>query len=289
LSNIEVSYAIERSEKEKEIYRLRHVELRKAYDVIEEKNRDITSCINYASRIQNAMLPRQQEVRGLSGRSFILYIPKDIVSGDFFWFTSLDGKIIIAAGDCTGHGVPGALMSMLGISFLEEIVNSRKIINPGNILDELRAKVRKALHQRGQGEEAKDGMDLSLCVLDKKTRIILYSGAYNNLYHISDHHLTEYNADRMPIGIHDTSDKNFSFNQIQAKCGDLIYMFSDGYADQFGGRDQKKFKYTAFRNLLLEIHDQPLSTQKRRLESEFYKWKGNNPQTDDVTVIGIRI
>lgn len=289
LSNIEIAHAIERAEQEKEIYRLRHVELKKAYDLIEEKNKDITSSINYAGRIQNAMLPRQNEIRGLAGKSFILYIPKDIVSGDFYWFTLVDGKMIIAAGDCTGHGVPGALMSMLGISFLEEIVNNGNMSDTGLILDELRTKVKKALHQKGTGEEAKDGMDLSLCIIDKKNNLLRYSGAYNNLYHIRCNELTEYRADRMPIGIHDSSDKKFTQHEIHTAPGDIIYMFSDGYADQFGGPGLKKFKYSAFRSLLLEIHCQSLKEQKSRLESEFYKWKGNNPQTDDVMVIGIRI
>ena len=192
LSNIEVAHAIEKSEQEKEIYRLRHVELKQAYDIIEEKNRDITASINYASRIQNAILPDLKEIKGLYNKCFILYIPKDIVSGDFYWFNRRGDKLIIVAGDCTGHGVPGALMSMLGISFLEEIVNRRGITESGQILNELRKEIQRALHQKGTCEEAKDGMDISLCVIDRTKNIIQYSGAYNNLYLIRDGELIEY-------------------------------------------------------------------------------------------------
>lgn len=288
LSNIEVAHAIEKSEQEKEIYRLRHVELKLAYDIIEEKNRDITASINYASRIQRALLPDPGEVKGLSTNSFILFLPKDIVSGDFYWFSELAGKLILAAGDCTGHGVPGALMSMLGISFLEEIVNNREISDSDKILNELRKEVQRALHQKGAREEAKDGMDISLCVIDRKKNTIHFSGAYNSLYLIRKGELQEFSADRMPIGIFDLSDRSFSKQTIKIIKGDTIYMFSDGYADQFGGPNGKKFKYSQLKELLVSGHKLPLKKQKEKLESEFLKWKGDNPQTDDVLVIGIR-
>jgi serine phosphatase RsbU (regulator of sigma subunit) len=289
LSNIEVAHAVEKSEQEKEIYRLRHVELKSAYDIIEEKNKDITASINYASRIQRAMLPGPSEIKGLSSKSFILYLPKDIVSGDFYWFTQINGKLIIVAGDCTGHGVPGALMSMLGISFLEEIVNEREITESGQILNELRKEVQRALHQKGASAEAKDGMDIELCVIERSRKTIQYSGAYNSLYLIRNGELIEYQADRMPIGIFDLSDKGFTSQNISFTPGDLIYMFSDGYADQFGGPNSKKFKYSALKELLLKIHNLPLKEQKKRLETEFLKWKGNNPQTDDVLVMGMKL
>lgn len=289
LSNIEVAHAIEKSEQEKEIYRLRHVELKEAYDIIDEKNKDITASINYASRIQRAILPKTEEIRGLKRRLFILYIPKDIVSGDFFWFTKAGNKLIIAAGDCTGHGVPGALMSMLGISFLEEIVNSRRIMNPGKILDELRNEVQRALRQTGKRDEAKDGMDISLCVIDKGNKTISYSGAYNNLYLVRNDELTEYQADRMPIGIFDLNNRHFSSQEINYTEGDIIYMFSDGYADQFGGPQNKKFKYTNLKALLIGNNRLTLTKQKHRLETVFYDWKGASPQIDDVLIIGYRL
>jgi len=289
LSNIEVAHAIEKSEQEKEIYRLRHVELKQAYDLIEEKNRDITASISYASRIQQAILPESNEIKGLDKKCFILYIPKDIVSGDFYWFSKRKDKLILVAADCTGHGVPGALMSMLGISFLEEIVNRRGIMESGQILNELRKEVRNALHQKGNRSETKDGMDISLCIIDNKKKTIQYSGAYNNLYLIRNGELTEYQADRRPIGIFDLSDKGFSGQEIPSKPGDLIYMFSDGYADQFGGPLHKKIKSSNLKALLIEIHKLPLQSQKQRLEKHFYDWKGDSDQIDDVLIIGFFI
>jgi serine phosphatase RsbU (regulator of sigma subunit) len=289
LSNIEVAHAIEKSEQEKEIYRLKHVELKQAYDIIDEKNKDITASINYASRIQRAILPDPHDIRGLAGSSFILYLPKDIVSGDFYWFAGLNKKLVLVAGDCTGHGVPGALMSMLGISFLEEIVNAREITESGKLLDELRKEVQRALHQKGVSEEAKDGMDISLCIIDRSKNIIQYSGAYNNLYIIRNGELIEYQADRMPIGIFDLSDKEFTSTSIPILAGDIIYMFSDGYADQFGGPNNKKFKYSALKELLLKIHQLPVREQKKRLENEFFRWKGDNSQTDDVLIMGLKL
>lgn len=289
LSNIEVAHAIEKSEQEKEIFRLRHVELKSAYDIIEEKNRDITGSINYASRIQRAILPDINEIPELAGNSFILYLPKDIVSGDFYWFSQLPGKLIVVAGDCTGHGVPGALMSMLGVSFLEEIVNNREIAESDKILNELRREVQRALRQKGEREEAKDGMDIALCVIDSANKTIQYSGAYNNLYLIRNQELLEYHADRMPIGIFDMSGKEFTSQTIKFKQGDIIYMFSDGYADQFGGPNNKKFKYTTFKELLISVHHLPLDDQRTMLKEEFFKWRGSNPQTDDVVVFGVRL
>jgi serine phosphatase RsbU (regulator of sigma subunit) len=289
LSNIEVAHAIEKSEQEKEIYRLRHVELKQAYDIIEEKNRDITSSINYASRIQNAILPDLKEIRGLHNKCFVLYIPKDIVSGDFYWFSRRDEKLIIAAGDCTGHGVPGALMSMLGISFLEEIVNRRGIKDSDVILNELRKEIQSTPHQKGISTEAKDGLDISLCVIDKTNNTIQYSGAFNNLYLVRNGQLIEYQADRMPIGISDMLDKSYTCHDIQSMAGDIIYLFSDGYADQFGGPNLKKFKYSSLKTVLVEIHKLPVLKQKRKLEKCFIDWKGDNEQIDDVLIIGFRV
>ena len=289
LSNIEVAHAVEKSEQEKEIYRLRHVELKKAYDIIDEKNKDITSSISYASRIQRALLPDPDEIRGLAGSSFILYLPRDIVSGDFYWFSQVRKKLVITAGDCTGHGVPGALMSMLGLSFLEEIVNNREITDSARILNELRKEVIRALKQRGVREETKDGMDISLCVIDRKEMKIQYSGAYNNLYLIRGNDLMEFQADRMPIGIFDLSDREFRSQEITYEPGDIIYLFSDGYADQFGGPNGKKFKYSGFKEMLLEISSKPLKEQKKRLEKDFLTWKGDNPQTDDVVILGVKL
>lgn len=289
LSNLEVSNAIEKSENEKEIYRLRHVELKEAYDKIEDINKDLTASINYASRIQRAILPEVKEISGLADNIFVLLIPKDIVSGDFYWFSQVNNKLVVAAVDCTGHGVPGALMSMLGNSYLDEIINNREITDPARILDELTKEVRSALRQKGERQESKDGMDIALCVIDKKQNVLKYSGAYNNLYLVRKNVLTEYNADRMPIGYYDDLEKRFSNHEIATKPGDLIYMFSDGFADQFGGPNIKKFKSAQFKELILKIHRKPMKDQKKLLESRFLEWKGSSEQTDDVLVIGLKL
>jgi serine phosphatase RsbU (regulator of sigma subunit) len=287
--NIEISNAIEKSEQEKEIYRLRHVELKEAYNIIEEKNKDITASINYASRIQRAMLSDPAEIKELTKSCFILYKPIEIVSGDFYWFNKRNDNFFIVAGDCTGHGVPGALLSMLGISFLEEIVNNREITDSGKILDELRKEVQRALKQKGNQDEVRDGMDISLCVINKKKKYLQFSGAYNNLYLIRNNELLEFAADRMPIGIFELEDSNFKKNDINILPGDLIYMFSDGYADQFGGPKYKKFKNATLKALLLDIHKLPVAKQKLLLEKEFYEWKGENTQKDDVLILGLKL
>jgi serine phosphatase RsbU (regulator of sigma subunit) len=289
LSNIEVAHAIERSEKEKEIFRLRNVDLREAYDIIEEKNHDITASINYASRIQRAILPSFKEIQGLDENIFVLYLPKDIVSGDFYWFSAVGDKLILIAADCTGHGVPGALMSMLGISFLEEIINTNKITDPGLILDNLSREVVRALRQKGSFTDTKDGMDISICVVDKRANKLQFAGAYNNLYLIRKGVLNEYNADRIPIGYNEDPDKKFITNLIDTQPGDLIYMYSDGYADQFGGPNHKKFKYTSLKAKIIEIYKLPLKEQRNRLEKTFLEWRGAGEQTDDVMVMGYRL
>ncbi|MBN2632646.1 MAG: tetratricopeptide repeat protein [Bacteroidales bacterium] len=289
LSNIEVAHAVEKSEQEKEIFRLKHVELKKAYDIIEENNREITASINYASRIQRAILPDLSEIPQLEGKLALLYLPKDIVSGDFYWFSETQGKLVAVAADCTGHGVPGALMSMLGISFLEEIVNSRGITVSGKILDELRNEIQRALRQSGKREETKDGMDIALCVIDEKDKTIQYSGAYNSLYLVRDGELKEYRGDRMPIGIFDKSDISFTTNIIPSEPGDIIYMLSDGYADQFGGPNNKKFMYSRLKELIIAIHNLPVDEQKKELEKAFSDWRGDNQQIDDVMVMGLRL
>lgn len=289
LRNVEISYAVEKSEQEKEIYRLKNVELKQAYDLIDEINKEITAGINYASRIQRAMLSNPSQIRGLTNKYFILYLPKEIVSGDFYWFNRSGIKLTVVAGDCTGHGVPGALMSMLGISFLEEIVNLRGIEESGKILDELRKEVIRALKQEGRREDVKDGMDISICVIDRDKKTLQYSGANNNFYLVRENELIEYSADRMPIGAAEIGEINFTSTDIDIIPGDIIYMFSDGYADQSGGPNRKKFKYSVLKTFLLSIHNLPMQKQKQMLEKGFYDWKGINPQRDDILIMGLKI
>jgi serine phosphatase RsbU (regulator of sigma subunit) len=178
---------------------------------------------------------------------------------------------------------------MLGISFLDKIVKQNKISDTGMILDELRKEVIKSMHQTGKRNEEKNGMDISVCVIDKKQNMIQYSGAFNNLCLFKNSELLEYKADKMPIGIYEEAESHFSRHDIQADKGDIFYMFSDGYADQFGGTDHKKLGSASFKSILKVICGLPLETQRKKLETEFFRWKGNEPQTDDVMVIGLRI
>jgi serine phosphatase RsbU (regulator of sigma subunit) len=178
-------------------------------------------------------------------------------------------------------------MSMLGISSLEDIVNRRNIIDPAAILNELSIEIRRSLHQN-EGAETKDGMDISVCVIDRINDLVSYSGANNNLYLVRNNELIEYKADRIPVGYHDANNKDFSSHDINSFPGDMIYIYSDGYADQFGGLKNKKYKYSALKELLLNIHVFPLPEQKTKFEEEFYAWKGENTQVDDVLIIGYR-
>jgi serine phosphatase RsbU (regulator of sigma subunit) len=262
-------------------------------DVVIVQKNEIIDSINYAKRIQSAMLPPETYVTELLNESFIYHKPRDIVSGDFYWIKNVNQYIILSAADCTGHGIPGALMSMLGISYLNEIVQRREITQSNQILNELRKQIKFSLRQHGQPDEAKDGIDLALCVLDLRNMKMQYSGANNPLYLISDvddvPQLKEIKADRMPIGYYQGKDKTFTNHDIQLEMGDTFYIFSDGFIDQKGGKDNKKFMSKNFKNLLLEIHDQPMYDQKGILGKALSDWMGSNSQMDDILVIGVRV
>ncbi len=258
-------------------------------DIIEQKNQSITDSIQYASRIQTAVLPPIDFLGEWGMENFILYKPKDIVSGDFYWGVKSDKKIILAAGDCTGHGVPGAFMSMLGHAFLDEIVTKTKIENAAMILNSLRDEIINTLKQKGLIGETRDGMDLSLLILDPETGLLDFAGANNPLYIIRDGVIKKIQGDHMPIGIHFTTLTPFTNHIIETKKDDLLYIFSDGYADQFGGPKGKKFMYKPFQNLLLSNSDKPMEIQKAMLNDTFETWKADREQVDDVLVIGIKI
>ena len=262
-------------------------------DVVIVQKNEIIESINYAKRIQTAMLPPETYLTELLNESFVFYKPRDIVSGDFYWIKQVNQYIVLVAADCTGHGIPGALMSMLGISYLNEIVQRREITQSNQILNELRKQIKFSLRQHGQPDEAKDGIDLALCVLDLRNMKMQYSGANNPLYLISDvddvPQLKEIKADRMPIGYYQGKDKTFTNHDIQLEMGDTFYIFSDGFIDQKGGKDNKKFMSKNFKNLLLEIHDQPMYDQKGILDKTLLDWKGRNSQVDDILVIGVRV
>jgi serine phosphatase RsbU (regulator of sigma subunit) len=220
---------------------------------------------------------------------FVLYRPKDIVSGDFYWATNSGGYLIFTVADCTGHGVPGAFMSMLGVSFLNEIVRKKEIYRANQILENLRSSVIEALQQKGQSGEQQDGMDIALAVLNTKTLELQYSGAYNPLIVISEEQgLVISNPDKQPVAIH-AKQTPFTNNLIQLHKGDCIYLMSDGYEDQFGGPQNKKFKFAQVKELLLSVYQRPMNEQQKILETTFVKWKGENDQIDDVTIMGIRL
>ena len=266
-----------------------NAEVLKQKDIIEQKNQSITDSIQYASRIQTAVLPPINFLGEWGLNNFILFKPKDIVSGDFYWGVKKNEKIIVAAGDCTGHGVPGAFMSMLGHAFLDEILNTMAVENAATILNNLRDEIINTLRQKGTAGETRDGMDISLCILDMNAGKLDYAGANNPLYIIRDGKIIKYQADRMPIGIHFISFTPFTNQIIKVNKGDFLYLFTDGYADQFGGPNGRKFMYKPFQNLLLKIHNKPMDLQKDLLDKTFEEWKGDHEQVDDVLVIGIHI
>ncbi|MBN2863831.1 MAG: SpoIIE family protein phosphatase, partial [Bacteroidales bacterium] len=252
---------------------------------IEEKNRDITASIRYAERIQRAMLSREDTFRD----TFILYMPKDIVSGDFYWMYSTNEIQFIAGCDCTGHGVPGAFMSIIGHNSLDKVVKEYGITKPAEILDKLNTEVVKALMQRNE-ETINDGMDLALTAFNKKNFTLEYAGAYIPLYVVREEGLVVYRGDRFPIGMSSLQSEKAFINQIvEVRPGDMIYMCSDGYADQFGWRDGKKFKSGNVKKLLLEIWKLPVMEQRERLEKEILEWKGDLQQVDDIMFIGTRV
>jgi len=260
----------------------------KQKDRIEEIHGEITSSIRYAERIQSAILATEKYLLESVTEHFILFKPRDVVSGDFYFVTKLNKYLIVAAADCTGHGVPGAFMSMMGTAFLSEIVNKKHITQTHQVLNELRSKIITALNQKSVGSESKDGMDISLCAINLETNICQFAGANNPLYVVKGDKITQIKGDKMPIAIYDRM-YEFTTHEIQLEKGDTLYMFSDGYADQFGGPNDKKFMYKPFKQLLLDNVASPMFQQKEILNETFETWKGNNDQIDDVLVIGIKI
>jgi serine phosphatase RsbU (regulator of sigma subunit) len=262
-------------------------------EMVNQRNEEITDSLDYAMKIQSAVLPPEQYFHEILNDVFIYFKPRDIVSGDFYWIKQVNRYVILAAADCTGHGVPGAFMSMLGMSYLNEIVQTRGITQANQVLNELRRQIRNSLRQHGQPEESKDGIDMALCVLDEKNKALQYAGANNPLYLIRDNNggpeLTEYKPDRMPLGYYQGRFQTFTNQDIQLEYGDVIYLFSDGFIDQKGGREGKKFLSKNFKKLLMEIYEEPMQDQQMILDTTFSDWKGDYPQVDDVLVIGVRV
>gem|GEM_PF-3590408 len=273
--------------------------------IIQEKNNEITQSIHYARGIQKTILPHKNTVFSVLPDSFIFYQPKDIISGDFYWVAYSGDKKYFAVADCTGHGVPGAIMSVLGTALLNEIVQSNKYKSANDILDKLRKEIIKALKQQGMSGEHRDGMDIALCCLSSKKMELEFAGANSPLYIVTgsgfripgevntkhetqNPELIEIKGDKMPIGIHERMDA-FTSNKIKLKKGDCIYLFSDGLIDQFGGPDKKKFKSSRFKELLCRIYSHSMNDQKHDIEIEYLKWKSKNEQVDDITIMGVRV
>ncbi len=257
-------------------------------DQIAQHQKAIMDSIHYAQTIQNSLLPSSHILKDGLPEYFILYKPRDIVSGDFYWFSQQEKHFYIAAADCTGHGVPGAFMSMLGMALMNEIVNKHPDIDPDSLLNELRSQIIETLHQKGDPGTAKDGMDMVVCKVDKDKKRLLFAGANNSLYLVRGGELTEYKTDKMPVSIHLVMHP-FTGHKIDLKPGDHLYIFSDGYADQFGGPQGKKFKYLPFKNLLISLAGKEMREQGLQLDREFEHWRGDLDQIDDVIVVGMKI
>jgi serine phosphatase RsbU (regulator of sigma subunit) len=284
--------------------RTREIEQQK--NILQEQKQEITDSINYAKRIQTAVLPTKEILEEVLPEHFVLFKPRDIVSGDFYWMRKIKNFTVVVAADCTGHGVPGAFMSMLGVSLLNELVSKSRFDKAGEILDRLRKKIKETLKQEGRSLEQKDGMDMGLAIINNDTMDLQFAGAFNPMYivrkkdkSLSDksidlpclesesNYLIEIKGDRQPVSIH-YSEKDFTTHEIKLQPEDTIYLFSDGYMDQFGGPSGKKFLYQNFKKLLLNIQENDMDKQKVILEDTLKTWQGENPQVDDIMIIGIR-
>jgi serine phosphatase RsbU (regulator of sigma subunit) len=253
------------------------------------EDNEYVASLRYASMIQQSLMPDNIMLKSYLSDYFILNRPRDIVSGDFYYAYKRNTYTYLAVGDCTGHGVPGALLSILGISLLNEIVHTLHPPKANRILNHMREKMMKALHQTGDSNEAKDSIDIALCVHNNANHTLQFAGAYRPLVILqADGKATTIKPDKMPIGIAPLEEKAFTNHTIEIKPGNRYYLFSDGYYDQFGGKKDSKFKFRRFRELLSDIHTQPMPEQLEILEHTFNQWKGNNIQIDDVLVFGFQ-
>lgn len=290
------------------------LEIQEKNELIEEKNRDITSSIEYSKRIQRSIFLEIDKLKEYAPESFIMFEPRDVVSGDFYWFTNYifkediisatgfnykkgDAVLVVAAVDCTGHGVPGAFMSIIGNTLLNQSLNSLNVDSAGASLDHLNAELKKSLNKNNEDSPLRDGMDMSLCFVDRNSMRLEYAGANNPVYLVRGQELIVLKPDKQPITAStDVQPKPFNSQIVDLKQGDAIYLFTDGFADQFGGENLpetkeggKKFMYRRLKETLLEIQDKPMEEQKKMLGTVFNNWKGNLAQVDDVLVIGIKV
>lgn len=279
---------IEELAKSKEEIAVQNKLLEGTFRELDDAYSNITSSINYAKRIQEAMLPQLDRIESVFNDCFVLFKPRDIVSGDFYWFTQKEDRIILAAIDCTGHGVPGAFMSMIGNDLLHQIVETRRILFSDRILHELHDGVRKILKQ--ETTENRDGMDVALCVIDLHKKTLEYSGAHNPMFIIQNGRPQFIKADKMAIGGYQREGRrDFKRYVFSLDKPTTFYIFSDGYQDQFGGPSGRKFMVKRLRQILHEIHDRPMHKQKRILDKIINFWMRDHPQIDDILIIGAKI
>ena len=283
-------------------------ELKEQRKIVDEKNKDINDSIEYSKRIQNSIFNNKEKLKEYAPQSFIFFKPRETVSGDFYWFTNFEIKqdlkadgncyqyyagtnlLVLAAADCTGHGIPGAFMSMIGISLLNQTIDNPEVNSAGKALDFLNYELKKSINRNKDENPIRDGMDISLCTIDVKDMRLEYAGANNPIYIIRENQLIELKATKQPITAHtDVAPAPFKNNLMELKKGDCIYLFTDGYADQFGGVMNKKFLYSRFKQTLIDINHEAMENQHQILEKIFKDWKGAEPQTDDILVIGVRV
>jgi len=273
--------------------------LQKSKLELEEKNNEIVDSINYAKRIQNALIPPKSVLQKILPNSFVLFKPKDIVSGDFYWATNInttsnaakdnDKLILFSVADCTGHGVPGAFMSIIGLKIFNQSIQKPDVNSPGQALDYLNTEVFNAVNKHSEGDEViRDGMDVALCAINYDTLRLHFAGANNPVYIIRNKELHEIKGDKKPIGSYE-ADTTFADKEYQLEKNDMVYISSDGYPDQFGGPKGKKFKYSQFKEVLIEISDLAPNEQCEKLDEIFEKWRGDLEQLDDVCIMGVRI
>jgi serine phosphatase RsbU (regulator of sigma subunit) len=255
---------------------------------LEEKHLDMIRSIEYASRIQDAMLPSGELFESYFSDYFILNKPKEIVSGDFYWMKKVDDKLIFTIADCTGHGVPGAFISILGIMLLDQITGVDKVIQADKILNILKERVSQAIRHNKNQEVMKEGLDLTLCVYDPVERRLQFSGALDRIYQVRDHSISRLSLDQICGSLGLDHDVPYEPHEINVRSGDVFYLFTDGYPDQFGGEKNKKFTLKRFQDLLMKIYKKKMCRQKQILEDTITKWQGSIEQLDDITVMGIR-
>ena len=257
--------------------------------IIESKNKDLTSSINYSLRIQQSFMPSVNKFHEIFNDSFVLNLPRDIVSGDFYWFSEIDNKLILAVADCTGHGVPGAFTSMIGMSILHQIINHDKISDPATILTKLNSEIYEMLQKTLNEDNFYVGMDISVCTIDMKTNILQFCGAQRPMIMIKDNDLKSFRGNIFPIGeYYNQIEKKFTNNTIELNNNDTIFLFTDGYTTQFSEYNRSKFTVKRLQNLLLSFKDLPLKDQKAELNRNFIEWRGIEPQVDDILVLGFR-